>query len=196
MTDRMHRRSMAKRVFVEHRGLAIPLAAVLAINVLVYAFFVYPLSQRVGTVAERTQTAEAELAAARVQHAQAAGTLTGKARAAEELQAFYVRVLPANLAAAQRLWFPRLELIAQEVDLQHVRTSAKLEADPDRTLARLKIQMALTGSYRDIRRFIHELEQASEFVVIEKVTLTEETSEDDLLNVALELSTYFKGAAE
>jgi Tfp pilus assembly protein PilO len=197
MTDRLHQRSMATRVFAEHRGIVIPLVALLAVNVLVYAFFIYPLSQRVSTVAERTQAAESELAAARVERAQASGTLTGKARAAEALQTFYTRVLPVSLASAQRLVYPRLELIAREVDLQHVRTTVKLQTDRDLILTRLEIQMSLTGSYRDIRRFIHELEQASEFVVIEKVTLKEETAEEgDVLNVALELATYYKGAAE
>jgi Tfp pilus assembly protein PilO len=147
-------------------------------------------------VAERTEAAETELAAARVQHAGAAGTLTGKARAAEELETFYKRVLPANLAAARRLAYPRLERIARDVDLQPMRRTAEPVVDRDRVLTRLEISMSLEGSYADIRRFIHELEQASEFVVIEKVTLKEETGEDGLLGVTLELATYFKGAAE
>jgi Tfp pilus assembly protein PilO len=187
---------MTKRVFVEHRGLVIPIAVLLVSNVLVYAFFVYPLSRRVSTVAERTEAAETELASARVEHARAAGTLTGKARAAEELETFYTRVLPANLAAARRLAYPRLERIARDVDLQPMRRTAEPVVDRDRVLTRLEISMSLEGSYADIRRFIHELEQASEFVVIEKVTLKEETGEDGLLGVTLELATYFKGAAE
>jgi Tfp pilus assembly protein PilO len=196
VSDPTSRRSMTKRVFVEHRGLVIPIAVLLVSNLLVYAFFVYPLSRRVSTVAERTEAAETELAAARVEHARAAGTLTGKARAAEELETFYTRVLPASLAAARRLAYPRLERIARDVDLQPMRRTAEPVVDRDRVLTRLEISMSLEGSYADIRRFIHELEQASEFVVIEKVTLKEETGEDGLLGVTLELATYFKGAAE
>ena len=55
MSEPRHWRRMTRRVFAEHRAAMILLAAVLVVNVLVYAFFVYPLSQRVSTVAERTQ---------------------------------------------------------------------------------------------------------------------------------------------
>jgi Tfp pilus assembly protein PilO len=193
MSEPRHWRRMTRRVFAEHRAVMISLAAVLVVNVLVYAFFVYPLSQRVSTVAERTQAAEGELAAARVDHAKAAGTLTGKARATEELQTFYERVLPASQAGAVKLAYPRLNDIAREADLEPGGSNTLVEVDRDRELTRFKIRMELAGSYQGIRRFIHQLEQASEFVVIDEVRLQEETGEDGLLGVRLDLSTYYRG---
>ena len=54
--------------------------------------------------------------------------------------------------------------------------------------------MDLTGSYPDIRNFLHEIETAPEFVVIDRVTLSEGVESDDSLRLALELSTYFRNA--
>jgi len=54
--------TLARRVFAENRKPIIWLAAALLINVLVYAFGVYPLAQRVANVSERNDKAARELA--------------------------------------------------------------------------------------------------------------------------------------
>jgi len=45
-----------------------------------------------------------------------------------------------------------------------------------------------------VRTFIHALETAPEFVVIDDVSLREEDAEDGLLQLALQLSTYYQAA--
>ena len=73
--------TLARRVIAENRKPLIVLGAGLVLNVLIYAFGVYPLSQRVANVTERNQTAARALTAARAENGQAAGALTGKDRA-------------------------------------------------------------------------------------------------------------------
>jgi hypothetical protein len=51
--------------------------------------------------------------------------------------------------------------------------------------------MDLAGSYANMRSFIHQLEIAPEFVVIDNVALTEGADEGTLV-VNLELSTYYQ----
>ena len=81
MADDVHGETLIQRVLREHRRVVVPLAVALGVNILVYAVAVYPLSQRVANIQQRDRTAEEQLLAARRDHAQASGTLTGKDRA-------------------------------------------------------------------------------------------------------------------
>jgi Tfp pilus assembly protein PilO len=74
---------------------------------------------------------------------------------------------------------------------------AERRTDVDRSLpknsrvGRLQIRMVLSGEWESIRQFIYDVESASEFVIIDDVTL----SQNDLgrpLTLTLELSTYFR----
>lgn len=187
---------LARRALREHRWIVLPLAVLLVANLVLYAAIVYPLATRVGGVTARTAEAEAELASARALHAQAEGTLTGKARATEELATFYRDILPPSLSAARRLAYPRLDQMARQATLRPIDSTVQAEQDRDYTLTRLRIEMFLAGTYTGIRRFVHQLEQATEFVVLDAVTLSEDSTRDGLLTVKLELSTYFREEAQ
>ena len=115
----------------------------------------------------------------------------GRSRAAEELHRFYTQVLPPDLAGARRITYLRLAQLAERAGLQADRRSLMPAADSDRTLERLQITMILEGDYEDVRRFIHELETAPEFVVIDDVSLTQGAEESSPLILTLQLSTYF-----
>jgi Tfp pilus assembly protein PilO len=171
-----------------------PLALALAVNVLVYVFLVYPLSDRVANVEQRTQQAEQALAAARADHAQASGTLTGKDRASTELATFYKDVLPPDLSGARRMTQLRLAQLAREAGLSFERNTFEPMVQRDSTLTRLRITMQLSGTYAEIRSFLHQLETAPEFVVVDNVELAE-GADAGALTVTLELSTYYRGAA-
>jgi Tfp pilus assembly protein PilO len=186
--------ALLQRVMTEHRRIVLPLAIALLLNVVAYAAGVYPMAQRVANVEERTQAAEQALAAARADHAQASGTLTGKDRASTELATFYKDVLPANLSAARSMTQLRLQQLARESGLTFQRDAYRPEPDRDSTLTRLEIQMVLSGSYDDIRTFLYQLETAAEFVVVDNVSLAEGAEGGELV-VTLELSTYFRAMA-
>ena len=55
--------------------------------------------------------------------------------------------------------------------------------------------MLLKGDYRDIRRFIYELETAPEFIVIEEIVLSQGDEGDPAQVLTLGLATYY-GAAD
>jgi Tfp pilus assembly protein PilO len=186
---------LLRRVAREHRRLLLPLAVALVVNVLAYAFIVYPLSQRVANIEEREQAAARELTAGQREHRQAAGTLTGKDRAAQELDRFYNEVLPRNLPAARELTFTRLPQLAGQFDvLFGRRTYAAPAQQRESNLVQLRTQVELAGRYNDIRSFIHELESSQEFVVIDNIRLSEEQDEDGLLQLQIDLSTYYRAA--
>jgi len=193
--DSTHGLPLLRRAAAEHRRLVIALGAGFVINVLVYVIVVYPLAQRVANVEQRDQAAEQALALARKEHAQASGTLTGKARASAELATFYKDVLPQDLTGARRLTYLRLARLARESNLQYERASYDPTIELDSTLTRLQIEMVLSGSYANMRDFIYQLETAPEFVVIDNVQLAEGSDGDGSLVVTLDLSTYYRNVA-
>ena len=191
MADDLHRETLTQRVFREHRRVVLPLAVALGVNLVVYVAAVYPLSQRVANIQERDRTAEEQLLAARRDHAQATGTLTGKDRAAAELATFYKDVLPQDLAGARRLTQLRLAQLAREAKLKFVRATFEPVTEGKRTLTQLRIEMVLSGTYADVRAFIHDLETAPEFVVVDNIVLGQ-GAEGGPLIVTLHLSTYYR----
>ena len=191
----MHGMALIRRVMREHRRVVLPLAIALGVNLVLYAAVVYPLAQRVANIEQRDRTAEEQLLSAQREHAQAAGTLTGKDRAAAELATFYTDILPSDLAGARRLTHLRLAQLARESNLKFLHASFEPVVERNRTLTRLKIEMLLSGSYADMRGFIHQLETSPEFVVIDNVELGE-GAEGGPLSVTLRLSTYYRESAD
>jgi Tfp pilus assembly protein PilO len=184
--------ALGRRVLREHRRLVMPLTIALVVNIAAYAVLVYPLSQRVANIAQRDAAAERALAAARKEHAAAIGTMTGKDRAAQELARFYKEVLPKDLAAARRLTY-RVPQIARQFNVEFYSASQSPAARvQEGSLVRFSTKLELAGRYRDVRTFIHQLETAPEFVVIEDVSLSEDDDEGGLLQLALQLSTYYQ----
>ena len=187
--------ALGRRVLREHRRLVVPLAIALVINSITFAFLVYPLSQRVANIAQRDAAAERTLLAARQEHALATGRVTGKDRAKEELARFYKEILPQDLAAARRLTHTRVPQIARRYNVEFFSaTTARPSKARDSTLARYTSNVELAGRYRDIRSFIHELETAPEFVVIDDVSLAADDDEGGFLQLTLTLSTYYQAA--
>lgn len=188
--------TLFRRILKEHRRIIVPLLALLVVDVLAYVLLVYPLAQQVANVTDRTRAAEQALAAARRDYAQASGTLTGKSRASTELATFYKDVLPANLSEARQQTHLRLAQLARDAHLRYVRETTDLEQPRGSNLTRLKIQLELSGTYADIRSFVHALETSPEFVVIDNLELTQEPDSENILTVKVELSTYYRAAAQ
>jgi len=193
VTDRHTGMTVLIRAAQEHRRLLATLGIALVANLLVYFLVIAPLARRVATVEDRNQRAAQALASARDAYNQAAGTLTGRDRAVTELRTFYTDVLPRDLAGARRLTHLRVARMAQQASLQYARASFEPVVENDRRLTQLKAQMSLVGSYSNMRRFVHQLETAPEFVVIDNVELAEEDAGGQLA-VTLDLSTYYRSA--
>ena len=193
MSEQLHGASLYRRLLSDHRRVILPLAIAFGVNVLVYAFGVYPLSQRVANVEQRNQAAEQALALARREHDAARGALVGKERATVELATFYKEVLPPDLAGARRLTYLRLSQLVREAGLQFKTSQYEQNtADRESTLERLRIQLQVQGTWENIRTLIYQLDTAPEFVVIDNIVLSEGRAEGGVLELAMELSTYYR----
>ena len=185
------------RVFREKRMLIWPLVLVLIANVVLFALVVYPLSQKVAAGEQDANAAATALAAARRDHQHAQATVSGKGQADAELARFYQEVLPPDLSGARRITFLPIEQLAKASNLRTERQSSESEIVRDSTLAKLTQVAVLSGDYRDIRRFIHKLETAPEFIVLENVTLIQnESGAERVLTVTLQIATYYRTGAD
>ena len=183
--------TLVTRIIGEKRALVVPLAVALAANVAFAVVAVYPLRARVATADRRATTIAENLSAAEERLAAAQATQAGKAQADEQLRRFYDEVLPRNLAGARAITYARLALMAEQVNLHYERRSTTPERERGNPLARLHTTLVLAGEYRDVRRFIYQLETSPEFVVIEEVLLEQGPADTSDLVLTLGISTYY-----
>lgn len=184
--------ALVTRALSENRTVAIGLAVALAANVLAWFLVVRPLEAKSTGAADRATAAANTLRAAERELAQADALVKGKARADEELDAFYRKVLPADLTAARRMTYASLPALARKTGVKYeARTTSVDRVDRSSDLERMAIRMILEGDYENVRQFIYALESAPEFVIIDDVVLVEGTG-DDPLRLTIDLSTYYR----
>ncbi|HSC29803.1 MAG TPA: type 4a pilus biogenesis protein PilO [Vicinamibacterales bacterium] len=181
-----------RRIVAEKRRLVYPLIAAVILNVALFAAVVYPLSQKVEGGERAADDAAAALAAARRDHTAARQTVTGKVSADDELKKFYGAVLPPDLSAARRVTLGGLADLARQAGVKHERTQWNQEVARDGRLGKLTATVTLSGQYRDIRRLIHDIETAPEFLILENLALTQRPDRDTGLNVTIDVSTYYR----
>ena len=75
------------------------------------------------------------------------------------------------------------------------RQSSVSERERGSRLSRLRTTMVLAGRYEDVRRFIHVLETAPEFILVEDVVLGQGNASDEGLVLTLGVSTYYRSAS-
>jgi hypothetical protein len=181
-------------MFAENRSLIIPVLIGLVVNIALYAIVVYPLSKKVAGGEEEARASSVALDAAKRDYAAARATVAGKGQADEELRKFYRDVLPPDISGARRITFLRMEQLARQCNLKLERETSDPKAVRDSDLVKFVYTASLSGDYRNIRRFIHELEAAPEFLVLENVELSQSETEGRGLNVNLQIATYYRAA--
>jgi hypothetical protein len=182
----------AKRIVAERRAVLLPLAVVLAVNLAITAVIVIPMSLRVRDAKAQAVANEQARHAAQRDYDDAQKTKVGKERVSEELRRFYNEILPPDRAGARRITYLRLALLARQDRLEYEHRSSSADRDADSQLGRLKMSMVLQGEYSNVRKFIHDLETAPEFVVIDDVSLAQGSEPASPLVLTVELSTYFR----
>ena len=183
-----------RRIVSEHGRAVWILAAALVLNVLLYLLVVRPLAERAASGEQEAAQATQELVAARRTFAAASGTVTGKQQADQELERFYGDVLPPDFSAARRTLYPHVDQLARGANLETGRSN--FDRSPGRLgpLQKLTMTITLSGEYTNVRRFLHELETAPEFLVLESVTVTQAEGSGRGLNVTAQVATYYRSA--
>jgi Tfp pilus assembly protein PilO len=182
------------RIFAEKRRLILPIAIAFAVNLAVYAVVIYPRTASASVLEERAQAAVSarDRAAADLRDAEA--VKTGQDRATQQLARFYDAVLPKGLKGARQITYLRLATLADQANLDYDRRTMAVKPIQQSPLEQMAVTMVVDGEYRDIRRFIHALEAAPEFVVIEDIGL-EQDEQNAPLRLTVKLATYYKAGS-
>lgn len=181
-----------KRIFAENRLAIIVIGVLIIVAILMQALFVYPLTGQVERTRLRRSEAARGLANAELALHTARALADDQRQADADLRRFYGEILPRNLAGARGITWPNLASLADRHNLLLQRRGSLPERDHDSPLARLSITMLLAGEWSDIRRFIYELENAPEFIVIEDIILSQNEDVDSSLVLTLALTTYYQ----
>jgi hypothetical protein len=185
--------SLAGRIFAERRAVMVPLVLFLGANVGVLLGVVWPMQRAVNGADEARYQATMSLAAARKIETEWKAKRSSKDRADLELRKFYSEILPTSFAGARGVANFFLQTVAAESKL--VLRSGQWEPAPlkDSRLTRVSGTVTLLGDYASVRRFLYEVETAQEFVVIERVELSEanSTQNDNRLELTLSVATYY-----
>jgi len=185
-----------RRILDEKRRLIYPLVIALILNAALYIGVVYPLSMKVDAAERTAQGATSASTAARHEYEAAKSTVSGKAAAEAELKKFYSEVLPPDLSAAQRITYLKVTQLAKKANVTYEQGSNAVAQARGSTLGELSTTVTLSGQYRDIRRFIHELETAPEFLVLETVALSQGSTTSTALNVTVKVSIYYQAGGD
>ena len=162
MTDlrRIVRRTAASSTSSRQRSL---------INAALYGLVVYPLSQRVASGEQEAGVDPHARSGRRTVRLRAWNREReeGSRRRAREV----LRRGAADLSGARRILYPRLDQLARKTNLTPGARFHPEEGDRTGDLRKITMTMNLTGEYSSVRRFIHELETAPEFLVLESVAV-------------------------
>ena len=189
--------TLYRRVMAEKRALIWPIIIALLVNLAIFALVVYPLSNKVASGEQEAHASVMALAAAKHDYANARQTVTGKQQADAELAKFYENVLPPDLSGARRITFVRIPQLAQQSNLRLETQTSSPSQVRDSDLGKLTHTAVLTGEYRDVRRFIHQLETSPEFLVLERVELTQNENESGRgITVNVQVATYFRTGSD
>jgi hypothetical protein len=185
-----------RRVLAEKRGLIYPLVAAVLLNAALFIAVVYPLSLKVANGERDALAAANARKAAQAEYDAARATVTGKAAADSELKKFYSAVLPPDLSAARRIVYAQMDKLASAANVTPGRRDLEESQERGSDLGKLTATVVLMGEYRNIRRFIHDLETTPDFMILENVALSQGAERDRGLTVIVKVATYFRIATD
>ncbi|HEX5070919.1 MAG TPA: GspMb/PilO family protein [Vicinamibacterales bacterium] len=185
--------SLTARIFRERRRVIIPLLVFLLANAagLGYVFW---LQQSMDAAQASRDKALADLTLARKAKKDAEGQKGSKDLADVEIRKFYDEILPKNLPAALNVLNFWLSKVAATSRVSYRAGSYDHDPVRDSRLTKVKGEITLSGDYANVRRFLYELETSQEFIVIEKVQLSQPNAAaqgNSQLEVALTVATYY-----
>jgi hypothetical protein len=183
-----------RRIVSENRRAVWIIAAALIVNAALYLLVVYPLAKRVQSGQAEAGEATSTVVSARGSFSAARGTVTGKKQADDELQKFYRDVLPPDLSGARRILTANVDQLVNDANLTITTSQVARDTAPRGGLRKLTRTINLSGDYTNIRQFIHELETAPEFLVLQSVSVIQGQGADRKLNVTAEIATYYLDA--
>ncbi len=188
--------SLWRRVYAERRVIVLPLLVLLGANVAVLALGVLPIKRAVASDTDAAVLATAKLVEARQLETAAKNARASKDQADVELKKFYAEILPPAQGEARRVAKSRIEQMAAQANLTFKNSQYDFTPVKESRLTRVDGKVTLRGDYASIRRFLYAVETAPEFVVIEKVEVSQPAQQTGggavaMLDITLDVATYY-----
>ncbi len=187
--------SLWRRIYEERKALVLPLLVVLALNLVLFVVVVLPLSRSAALAETSRNEARLALATAQRQHREVKEALAGRERADQDLRRFYAEVLPRDQATAIRATNVWLQQAARADGLEFASSHASQAPVRESRLSRAQATVVLFGRYPNIRQFLHAVETAEEFIIVDRVELSEtdqnQPGAGTPLNVQMLVSSYY-----
>jgi|SRR5215470_324845 len=185
--------TLLRRIIGEKRGVIVAVMLALLANIAIYALVVYPLGVKSESSSDRATAAAQSRQAAERDMAAAEALVRGKSTADEELATFYDKVLPSSFDDARRMTYARVPALATKANMRLLQQVSEPDHEAERQahLGRLRTRVTLEGGYENVRRFLYELETASEFIIVDDVSLGQPDANKPLA-LTVELSTYYR----
>jgi len=178
-------------IWREKRVLLIVLGVLLAINVAFFLTYRVRYQQRVESLNVSLDQANTEFQAARTRKAAAQQTLSGYKTTTAEIQRIYEEVwsTPQKRLTAMILEIRDLELRSRMVP--KATTFNQSEEQKEFGTSAMSINFGVQGTYSQVRQLINLLELSSHFVVIDQISLADGSTEDQRLNLSIQIKTLF-----
>jgi len=187
--------SFWRRIYHERRRILLPLALVFIGNIAVLLLAIVPLQSSMEAAETEAAAAVADLAAAKRSEDRVAAASKSRVQADAQLKEFYGKILPKDFATARKTTSLWLQQAAADAGLAFKSFRFVPDDVDDSRLSKATATMNLQGRYSDIRRFLHAIETAEEFIVIERVEVAQSDStqlgRDSALAIDLTVATYF-----
>lgn len=184
--------TLLRRVASEKRAIVVPLVVLALANAAVYVFVRPALERRLEANRRRATAVGAELAWAVKAETAMKAAVDSQARAQDDLEQFFGRILPPDQTAARRLLHLRVAELADQSNVVFDRRTISETHEPDKHLSRLDMSLQLEGTYADIRRFLQALETSKEFFAVKDMSLAESPDAEDFVRLSATVSTFFK----
>lgn len=177
------------------RRLLAPALVLAGLNAAVLSAYTLPRIWQARSVASRRQTlgAEVERERARLR------ALTDKAAAIRDNERDAERLLKELVGSKADTLLPllrRIEATASELGLETARATYKPENLTGVPLVRFVITLPVSGTYRELVSFLDRLERLPQFVTVDKLGIRGQQGGQELTDLDLTLSAYFRAEEE
>jgi Tfp pilus assembly protein PilO len=158
------------------------------LNVLVFVFLGLPARTRISRLQAEDAGLQSKILMQQREITNLQKRLAALEQAKKDLDQMYTQVLSPKKTGVTDI---RLELedLAQRLQIRKRDFSYVYSKIPDLGLLQFTLGVPVEGNYRNIRRFINEIERSHHFLILDRVVLSSEQTGEQL-NLDFRLSTY------
>ncbi len=111
---------------------------------------------------------------------------------AEDLEYFY-KIVPSRSGLGSFIGRLYSYAKAAEIDIDRISYTAKPVKET--SLLGYQLVFTVTGSYAQVKKFIHQLENSPSLLILDKISLAgNRQADEEIVNLQIQLQTFFKAA--